>query len=252
MTNLEPTNSNIPEKSNKEILLDFLKESIGVESGLVKTFLDLRKKPREVLDGYLQGDKHYVSPFKLLFGGLALWLFINSFVIDWYKIFDSAFQDYMDFLKRVALDDNGKKVKSIFVMFVGDLFTKIYVPFVICVIPTSAYFARRLTKDFKISYKVLLSVNSYVMGANVFVYLIMSVTAAINFYVFIGLSLALVPLALMGYNLMMLVPPRRFFPLDGLTIEKKMLRANFYSVGIFMIIIGMGYFLWFFFTDKIF
>ena len=239
MTNLEPTNSNIPEKSNKEILLDFLKESIGVESGLVKTFLDLRKKPREVLDGYLQGDKHYVSPFKLLFGGLALWLFINSFVIDWYKIFDSAIQDYTPF-------------KSLFVRFAGDIFTKIYVPFVICVIPTSAYFARRLTKDFKISYKVLLSVNSYVMGANVFVYLIMSVTAAINFYVFIGLSLALVPLALMGYNLMMLVPPRRFFPLDGLTIEKKMLRANFYSVGIFMIIVGMGYFLWFFFTDKIF
>ena len=236
---MEPTNSNIPEKSNKEILLDFLKESIGVESGLVKTFLDLRKKPREVLDGYLQGDKHYVSPFKLLFGGLALWLFINSFVIDWYKIFDSAIQDYTPF-------------KSIFVRFAGDIFTKIYVPFVICVIPTSAYFARRLTKDFKISYKVLLSVNSYVMGANVFVYLIMSVTAAINFYVFIGLSLALVPLALMGYNLMMLVPPRRFFPLDGLTIEKKMLRANFYSVGIFMIIVGMGYFLWFFFTDKIF
>lgn len=239
MTNLEPTNSNIPEKSNKEILLDFLKESIGVESGLVKTFLDLRKKPREVLDGYLQGDKHYVSPFKLLFGGLALWLFINSFVIDWYKIFDSAIQDYTPF-------------KSIFVRFAGDIFTKIYVPFVICVIPTSAYFARRLTKDFKISYKVLLSVNSYVMGANVFVYLIMSVTAAINFYVVMGLSLALVPLALMGYNLMMLVPPRRFFPLDGLTIEKKMLRANFYSVGIFMIIVGMGYFLWFFFTDKIF
>ena len=236
---MEPTNSNIPEKSNKEILLDFLKESIGVESGLVKTFLDLRKKPREVLDGYLQGDKHYVSPFKLLFGGLALWLFINSFVIDWYKIFDSAIQDYTPF-------------KSLFVRFAGDIFTKIYVPFVICVIPTSAYFARRLTKDFKISYKVLLSVNSYVMGANVFVYLIMSVTAAINFYVFIGLSLALVPLALMGYNLMMLVPPRRFFPLDGLTIEKKMLRANFYSVGIFMIIVGMGYFLWFFFTDKIF
>ena len=239
MTNLEPTNSNIPEKSNKEILLDFLKESIGVESGLVKTFLDLRKKPREVLDGYLQGDKHYVSPFKLLFGGLALWLFINSFVIDWYKIFDSAIQDYTPF-------------KSIFVRFAGDIFTKIYVPFVICVIPTSAYFARRLTKDFKISYKVLLSVSSYVMGANVFVYLIMSVTAAINFYVVMGLSLALVPLALMGYNLMMLVPPRRFFPLDGLTIEKKMLRANFYSAGIFMIIVGMGYFLWFFFTDKIF
>ena len=236
---MEPTNSNIPEKSNKEILLDFLKESIGVESGLVKTFLDLRKKPREVLDGYLQGDKHYVSPFKLLFGGLALWLFINSFVIDWYKIFDSAIQDYTPF-------------KSLFVRFAGDIFTKIYVPFVICVIPTSAYFARRLTKDFKISYKVLLSVSSYVMGANVFVYLIMSVTAAINFYVVMGLSLALVPLALMGYNLMMLVPPRRFFPLDGLTIEKKMLRANFYSVGIFMIIVGMGYFLWFFFTDKIF
>lgn len=258
---MESSNSNIPEKTNREILLDFLKESVGVERGLVKTFIDLRKKPIEVLDGYLKGDNHYVSPFKLLFGGLALWLFINSFIIDWYKIFGSAMQDYINFLSRIILEDSRQKAKfdslispimDIFVNFAGDLFTKIYVPFVICVIPLSAYFASRLTKDFKVSYKTLLSVNSYVMGANVFVYLIMSVTAAINFYVFIVLCFVLLSLALVGHNLMMLVPPRRFFTSDGLIIEKKMLKANFYSVGIFMTIIGIGYFLWFYFIIKLF
>ncbi len=256
---METNNSDIPEKSNKEILLDLFRESVGVESGLIKTLIDLRKKPKDVLDGYLKGNKHYVSPFKLLFGGLTLWLFINSFIIDWYKIFDGAMQNYIDFLSNILIEDNAKKanfdsvitpIRQIFVKFAGDLFTKIYIPFVICVIPLSAYFASRLTKKFKISYKALLSVNSYVMGTNLFVYLIMSITAAINFYIFIALCFVFLLLALRGLNLMMLIPPRRFFTSDGIIIEKKMLIANLYSVGIFMIIVGAGYFLWFNFISK--
>ena len=251
---MESTNSDIPEKSNKETLLDFLNESVGIESGLIKTFIDLRKKPKDVLDGYLKGDKHYVSPFKLLFGGLTLWLFINSFIIDWYKIFDNVMQNYIDFLSNILIEDNDKKVNfdlaiapigRIFVKFAGDLLTKIYIPFVICVIPLSAYLASKLTKKFKISYKTLLSANSYVMGTNLFLYLIMSIIAAINFYMFIALCFIFLLLALMGINLMMLVPPRRFFASNGIVIEKKILLANFYSVGIFMTIIAAGYFLWF-------
>ena len=246
---MESTNSNIPEKRNKEILLDYLKESIGIENGLAKTLIDLKNKPKAVLDGYLQGDKHYVSPFKLLFGGLTVWLLVNSFIIDWYKIWDVAIVSYINFLDELVERNNGGGVdldasmlafKKVFVQFGGDLFTKIYVPFVIFVIPVSAYFAVRLTRRFNVSYRTLISVNCYVMGANVLVYLIMSITAAINFWVFLGICLVLVSLALMGYNFIMLVPPRRFFISDGLAIEKKMIVSNFYSVSIFMLVIGIG------------
>lgn len=234
-------------------MFDLLKEAVGVEHGLWHTVKSLRVDPKGVLNGYLTGDLNYSSPFKLLMGVLTIWLLVNGFIIDWYAIWAKFIDNYLNFLYKaigteLTIAEFHKKMASfrnLFIQFGGDLFGRIYIPFILAVLPLSAWLAQRFTHTYEVSFRKLLAVNSYVMGANGVVFLGMSIVVAINFYVFMAVALVLVVLALFGINFLMMIPPRRFFDQHGAEIERGIVRANTAAVMLMVTLLMTGYVIWF-------
>lgn len=126
-----------PERKNKQALVEFFKEAIGLEHGLTRTVVDLWKTPDKVVVSYLDGASPYVSPYKILFAGVGLWLFINNLFIDWYAIWAMAVEDMFDFLVKHVFDQRKmnmevftnlrSKMVVLYSRVCGDLFSKLYV-----------------------------------------------------------------------------------------------------------------------------
>jgi hypothetical protein len=252
--NPENPQPQLPEKSNQEVLYDLLKEVAGVEHGLWYTIRRLRNDPAGVVNGYLRGDLNYSSPFRLLISVLTVWLLVNGFMIDWYAIWEKFMDSYLTFLynnivdKKISLVTFHEKMspfRSLFVQFGGDLFAKIYIPFVMLVLPLSAWFAQKITRKYAVSFRMLMAVNGYVMGANGVVFLVMSVLIALNFYVFLGLGIILIILSLFGVNFLTMIPPRKFFDQHGLEIERGIMRSNMLAVMLIISLLFSGYVVWF-------
>jgi hypothetical protein len=175
-------------------------------------------------------------------------------MIDWYAIWEKFMDSYLTFLynnivdKKISLVTFHEKMspfRSLFVQFGGDLFAKIYIPFVMLVLPLSAWFAQKITRKYAVSFRMLMAVNGYVMGANGVVFLVMSVLIALNFYVFLGLGIILIILSLFGVNFLTMIPPRKFFDQHGLEIERGIMRSNMLAVMLIISLLFSGYVVWF-------
>src|SRR5690349_16916244 len=126
-----------PEKTSKEVLLDYAKEIVGYENGLLRTLIDLRKQPEVVLQGYLAKDLKYVSPFRLLISALSLWVLVNSFFLDWHKTWENLMFRMSGWTQSlIGPDKDQEKFEAVIApianltgRMAGDLFSKYYVPF---------------------------------------------------------------------------------------------------------------------------
>lgn len=241
------------ESNNREIFLDFLKEVTGYEHGLGRTIIDLRKKPDVVLQSYLTRQGHYVSPFRLLFTALGLWIFVNSFIIDWYAVWydmSKQFSDFLtDYVYHVPLERKIKnaqeldKVMRIYSTFAGDLFSKYYVPFVVLTLPLSSWLATKFCRPYKLPFRSILISNTYSVAANTYVGFFMSVGFALNAFVTAAIVTILLVLVFTGRNFIQLTPLRNFYSENGAAIEKRILGSNVLAVCFLMTLMVLSYFL---------
>ena len=219
------------ERSNKEVFLDFLKEVTGYEHGLGRTIIDLRKKPDVVLQSYLNREGHYMSPFRILFAALSIWLFVNSFIIDWYALWYDMMKQYNDFLtdnvfhtsleRKIKRAHETEKMMRVFSTFMGDLFSRYYVPFVILVLPLSSWFAAKFCRRYGVTFRSILIATTYSVATSTAIYFLMSVGFAISKWATLGVIMVLMGFTLSGRNLMQLTQMRKFFPENGRKIEKR-------------------------------
>jgi hypothetical protein len=244
-----------PQKGNRQVLLELFHESIGLESGILRTAQALWREPQNVLKSYMANERTYISPFKILLTSLSLWILINSFIIDWYAIWGKMTADYLDWLTTSVFPMDGanpekvKQFKSDYVAFVsrfmGDLFSKIYVPLVVVVLPLSAWFAHKSCAKYGANFRSLIATNAYVMGANVFSLVIVSTLTVINTYALAVIAVSSLLLLFFGINIFILIPPRRFFAENGKVIEKTLIRGNLMAVFVVMGVLAVGYGVWF-------
>ncbi len=243
------------ESTNKEVILDFLKEVTGYESGLVRTIIDLRKKPEEVLQAYLGRQGGYMNPFRLLFTILGLWLFVNSFIIDWYAVWYDFINTYSNFMmdnvyqfsleKKMKTAATMEKMTRMISQLTGDLFSKYYVPFVVLALPLSSWISVKFCRRYSLSFRSILGANTYAAATSTGIGFFMVVGLALNAMITMGLLILLMVLALTGRNFIQVTPLHRFFPENGKAIEKKILLANFAAV---LIIMSLGSFIYFMVT----
>ncbi len=241
------------ERTNREVFLDLMREVTGFEHGLARTIIDLRKKPDVVLQQYLSREGRYVSPFRLLLASLGIWLFVNSYLIDWYRIWNDIFSQQFNFLfdhvfnvpaeKKVKIIPEMEKFGKIYSTFVGDIFSKYYVPFVVVVLPISSFFAAKFCRPFKTSFRSILVSNTYAVAVSTLTFFLLSVAFAVNVWIAASIIMILFVLLLTGRNYVQLVPLRRFYPENGLEIEKRIIRGNFLAVMIVLTAVGTCYFL---------
>ncbi len=264
MSSDNPPESQGPSRSSddRRAVLDLLKETIGYEQGLWRTLLDLRTKPQEVLEGYLQADRKYASPFKLLTTCLSLWLLINGFLIDWYAIWSQLFTSILDVevslitwisdldaTKRAALDQRLEELAGPMLGMVsqvaGDLFSKWYIPFAILAIVGASWLFTRWNPGYGLPMKDVLAGLSYSVGSNIPLYL--GVSIGFGIHMLLGLSITLFMALLLFFGKagkLMYAAPGKFFPQhEG--IEKKLVKATF-TVTIFLqILLIIGYVIYF-------
>ena len=232
------------EENKKEVILDFLKEVTGYESGFGRTLIDLRKKPDVVLEAYLNHRGGYVSPFRLLFSVLGIWLFVNSFIIDWYTVWYDLMNTYTNFLmdhvyqfsleKKLKTAASTEKMIRLVSRLAGDLFSKYYVPFVILVLPVSSWFAVKFCRPYNLSFRSILGANTYAIATSTFIGFFMVVGLAISSLITLGIMIVLMILAFTGRNFIQVTPISRFYTENGRVIERKTLLANFTAVSIIM------------------
>jgi hypothetical protein len=252
-----------PTADEKNAVAELFKEAIGYEQGLWRTFVDLRRKPKQVLDGYHGGDRKYVSPFKLLTTTLSLWILVNGFLIDWYSIWTEimtgilnqefrffAWLKDLDETERTAfqhrLNETAKPILAIICRVAGDLFSKWYVPFVILsIVVGSKWFVRRNPTS-GISLKETMAILSYSIGSNIPVFLVMSVAFGVNIWVGIGICFLAFPFMATGKtDIIFYAAPKSFFVQDGKTMEKKLVRSMFPIIILLQALLMIGYFIFF-------
>lgn len=242
-----------------KVLKELLGEAIGLEKGLFRTFLDLRKNPRQVLESYQSGDHRYVSPFRLLITSLSLWILINGLLIDWYALW----KDLMSMILRgeawliswindydqaahnafiAKLDQKTAGVMEIYCRFAGDLFSKWYVPYALVSVVAGGIHYTRRQRHAGPSFRDTLYILSYSIGANIPFLLLLSLI----FWMHIGAALvvcfAVLVLNFLGHSqLTSFAPIRSFLPQDGKIIEKKIMQSVFLVVMLGMAVLAAGY-----------
>lgn len=254
-----------PEKeSEAKVLEEVFREAAGIEKGLIRTFLDLRSKPKEVLEGYKAGDRKYVGPFRLLLASLSLWILINGFLIDWYALWKGMMSGILEaevsliaWLKgydEVARQEAMRKLEvtagpflDIYCRFAGDLFSKWYVPYALVgIVLGSLHFTRR-QREKNISLRDTLYILSYSVGANIPFLLFISLIFWLNLWAALAACAIILVLNLSGNaHLISFAPVRTFFPQEtGKAIEKKLMGSVFLvvMVGLALLIgLYMGYY----------
>jgi len=227
-----------PRESDVKVLGELLREAAGFERGLVRTFVDLKKNPRLVLEGYLAQDYKYVGPFRLLITSLSLWILINSFLIDWYAIWKIltegilnaevrmiAWLSNLDAAGEKKLNDNllafdlaGKMSKA-----AGDFFSKWFVPFaLITVVGGSLYYSRRHKADLRHTMYVM----SYAIGASIPLYLVLSFVFLVSPELGVVFSIVVVVVDMLGFSQFTTIAPiRGFYEMDGKATEKKIMTS---------------------------
>jgi hypothetical protein len=260
MSNQPKTGEVEPES---KVLGELFREAIGLENGLARTFIDLRKNPRQVLENYKAGDRRYVSPFRLLITSMSLWILINGFLIDWYIVWKdlmsmvlhgeawliSWIKDY-DEAGRAALTETLSKktwsVMDIYCRFAGDLFSKWYVPYtLVSVVGGSIHYTRRQGMG-KLTLRDALYILSYSIGSNIPFFLLLSLL----FWAHIGAALvacfAVLALNLLGYSqFLSYAPIQDFIAHDGKAVEKKIMHSVFLVVLIGLGLLSGGYMAYF-------
>lgn len=255
---MDAENKNSDHKSDRDVLADLIKESVGYENGLVKTFRDLKSEPIKVIDGYFQNNKQYVSPFKLFIGILTLWLFVNSFFIDWYSIWAQVIQDISDFSffasmrddmdseKKAAYALHFGKIKTTYTIVFGDLFSKFYLPFAVVHTILSALIIKRLTQKYRVEFRRILVIMTYTASLNSILLFIISLVFAIHLWAAVALIFGILIFSLFGVTIFTISPVRKMFLTDGKKIEHKFMLGNLISTVILFTVWVTGYVIWFY------
>jgi hypothetical protein len=222
--------------SSKEVMIDFVLEIIGYEKAMYKTFVDLRKRPQVVLQSYLSKENVYISPFKILFYFVGVWLIVNNLIIDWYKIWNN----YMRFLWLTDHNESDIMPQELLhfskmtVKIAGDLFSKNYMILVIFMTPIWAFFCNLFCKKYKIDFRTHMAVVGYHFSLGFITAFVTIICLAINFWLCLGVGLIIMLSPVVGlrriYNVFNVVPVSAFFENDGLAIEKKYFRARLIAV----------------------
>lgn len=252
-----------PSIDERNAIADLVREAIGYEQGLWRTFVDLRGKPKEVLEGYLTGNRKYVSPFKLLTTSLSVWILLNGFLIDWYAIWNQIITGVMDqeiqliaWLKdmdaaaRASLEARvaEKPITKIVTQIAGDLFSKWYVPFALLSIISGTWLFNRRYPSPEVSFKRALAILSYSVGSNMPIYLAISLAFGLNVWFASGLIFLILPLALAGKtSFVNYAPVSSFFDENGRQREKQLMRSVFIIVLVLEALLTVGYILYFYY-----
>lgn len=252
-----------PAAEEKNAISELFREAIGYEQGLWRTFVDLRKKPKEVLEGYLQGDRKYVSPFKLLTTSLSVWILINGFLIDWYSIWNQiitgilnqeirliAWLKDMDAAAQLAQKANITEKVAPFIaigaQIAGDLFSKWYVPFALLSVVAGSWLFHRRYPSPEVTLKRAMSILSYSVGSNMPFFLLISIAFGVHVWLAAGLIMLILVLMLAGKtSYFNYAPVNGFFDEGGRQKEKQLIRCVFMVVIVLEVLLVLGYILYF-------
>jgi hypothetical protein len=227
----------VTQKNNKVVVIDLLKEISGYEHSILKTILDLRNKPMEVVKAYNLQTKEYTNPFRLLLIGLSLWVFINTYLVDWYVIWGNYIQMVGEFSKSLMSMNERKIMKfdkiwrnwSIYnTKLLGDIFSKFFVPFVITAVIFSSILLTYICKKYRIDFKTHLVVLCYTTSTGLLLMLVLSVCFAINVWIGFLFLVFLTLCHLLGKSdWVSFSPVRNYFERDGISIERMYLLSSF-------------------------
>jgi hypothetical protein len=248
MSELTPKQENT---SSKEVIIDYLMEIIGYEKAMYRTFVDLRKQPKIVLQSYLRKENIYTSPFKILFYFVGVWLIVNNLLIDWYKLWNSYIRflwlfkhNESDIMPPALLLDS-----KVVVQLAGDLFSKNYMILVVFVAPIWAFICNSFCKKYNIDFRTHLAVVGYHLGLGSISGLVTIICLAINVWLCLGVGLLIILSPFVGlrgiYNVFHVVPVSAFFENDGIAIEKRYFRARliaaFLSMTVYSLLVWAYY-----------
>jgi hypothetical protein len=173
---------------------DLIKDTVGYESGMLKTLRDLPSKPDKILQSLNSGENIYVKPTKFFLNCSGYFILVNSFFIDWERVGKRHDEDFYNMFKT--------EVETSFSFMLDLLFSKAFVPFTLFLILVQLLVVIKFSKKLEVSTKDHVAIVFYRASLGIFFTFITGLTIAFLPFI-IGF-----PISLLLATLMMFEPNR--------------------------------------------
>ncbi len=208
------------QNTNKDVIKELAGEALGIEKGFLRTLIDLRKKPADVVESYLRGEHTYLNPFRLQFSIAAVWAIVMNFILDWYTIGQEYGRGINGFVNSIGIgqEKSAERLAELEAStgFMFDaLFAKYFVVLVIVLIPLQALLCTRYTRHLRIPLKYHLSVLAYQGSLKMMVGFFLALGFGVHVLATLAVMFSLLAASMLGVrlatNLISGIPVERFF-----------------------------------------
>jgi hypothetical protein len=158
------------DKINYAFFVDLFKDTVGYESGMLKTLKDLPQKPDKILQSLNAGENTYVKPTKFFLNCSGYFILVNSFFINWVEVGKRHDDDF------TAMFGAGGETNFAFLLDM--LFSKAFIPFTLIVILLQLFLVIIFSKKLQILAKDHVAIVFYRASLGTFFTFITGLTLA--------------------------------------------------------------------------
>jgi hypothetical protein len=211
----------MPEKLNAKFFTELIKDSVGYESGMLKTLVDLFRKPNQIIQSLNKGENTYVKPSKFFLNCCGYFILVNSFFIDWTEVGERQDAEFR------ALSASGDTNTS-FGVLLDFLFSWAFVPVSLLFAVLKLIFVINFSKKLNVQVQDQVAIVFYGASMSIISTFVIGLTVAFLPFVY-GLSITILASMLFytfpkkfGY----IKSPIDFLPGQGKELQKVHSRAS--------------------------
>jgi hypothetical protein len=179
------------EKLNFSFFVDLIKDAVGYESGMLKTLIDLLRKPSKILQSLHSGDHTYVKPTKFFLNCSGYFILVNSFFINWVEVGKRHDDDFNKLFETEA--------ETNFSFLLDLLFSKAFIPFTLFLILVQLLIVVQFSKKLQVSSKDHVAIVFYRASLGIFFTFITGLTLAFLPFIY-GFPICIVLAAIMMFE----------------------------------------------------
>jgi len=233
----------MPEKLNATFFLELIKDSVGYESGMLKTLVDLFRKPNQIIQSLNKGENTYVKPSKFFLNCCGYFILVNSFFIDWTEVGERQDAEFH------ALSASGDTSTS-FGVLLDFLFSWAFVPVSLLFAVLKLIFVINFSKKLNVQVQDQVAIVFYGASMSIISTFIIGLTAAFLPFVY-GLSITILA------SMLFYIFPKKFgyikSPIDFLPGQGKELQKVHSRASLMLVLISAAFvLLYVFLLEKYF
>jgi hypothetical protein len=175
MGQLENSPENFEPKLLKEILFESVFDLLsifGINKGVLRTLIDLIKKPAQVIEAYHQNDLTYTRPMAFILIASGVFLFVANYLIKWDVFSSLTIEFFLNYFKFFSQTDNlPPEILNLIDKYVTVGFELFFSKFLVVFFIAHGFFRAAVLTKFKegVTYGNMLVIMLYRNGGSMFI-----------------------------------------------------------------------------------